>query len=147
MHFNFITSLTLITSLTGNALAMPASNQSPNIQKRAEWPDYRIRYYTDAYCRTTTGSYSHNVEQCINLDDFAVDILSVKGKTNEGANFGGNNCGWNLFVYPEYDCEGKGEFWSMVLPGSCGSDPVGKTPIKSYSITHNGAPCIDVWSL
>ncbi|RBR25486.1 uncharacterized protein FIESC28_01724 [Fusarium coffeatum] len=143
MHFNFITSLTLITSLTGNALAMPASNQSPNIQKRAEWPDYTITYYTDTYCDKTTGSYSHNVETCKNLDNFAVDILSLFGETNDGENFGAGNCGWNLFIYPEYDCEG-GEWSSTVTSGNCGSDALKKSPIKSFSVSHNGSPCIDV---
>ena len=141
MHFNFITSLTLIASLTSNALAMPASNQSPNIQKRAEWPDYRVRFYTDAYCDKTTGSYSHNIETCQNLDDFAVDILSIDGKNNDGSNFG-SNCVWGLYVFPEYDCEGGGEWWNTVQAGKCGSDSVKNTPIKSWGI-YKRSPCVD----
>ena len=142
MHFNFITSLTLITSLTGNALAMPASNQSPNIQKRAEYPDYYIKYYTDSICDKSTGSYSHNKPTCQNLDNFAVDILSINGEVDGGI-LDAKNCGWRLYAYPEYDCEGGGEWWNRVTRTSCGKHPSKKTPIKSFGVIHNSGPCVD----
>jgi hypothetical protein len=139
MHFNFITSLALVTSLTSNALAMPASDQSPNIQARATWRNWRVRLYTDDSCYKTSGSVSDNKETCHNLNDFSPAIYSIKGEA-AGGSLGASNCGWRLFAFPKYNCEGGGEQWNRVQGTMCAHDRVKKTPIKSFGMYH-GSPC------
>lgn len=139
MHFNLITSLALVTSLTGNALALPASDQSPNLQARGTWRNWTVRIYTDDTCYKSSGSITDNKEHCENLDDFAPDILSIKGEA-VGGGFEASNCGWRLFAYPKLNCKGGGEHWNRVQGTMCAHDRLKKTPIKSFAVYH-GTPC------
>jgi hypothetical protein len=139
MHLNIVTSLTLTASLAGHVLAMPASNQFPNIQKRAERPNWAVRVYPDDTCYEYTGIYRHNAEKCENLDNFSVDILSINGEV-EGAVLNDNNCGWALYAYPELNCKGGGEMWNHLSEGECGKGGIAQVPIKSFGIYHFG-PC------
>ncbi|KAH7241524.1 hypothetical protein BKA59DRAFT_513045 [Fusarium tricinctum] len=142
MHFNVTTSLAIMISLAGITTAVPTSAQYSHLEKRKERPNISVKVYTDDYCTDETGSYGDNKPWCENLDNFAVDVLSINAEV-DGDILNGSNCGWTVFAYPELDCKGDGpEAWNRLLEGSCRKDELGipRKPIKSFAVYEFG-PC------
>ncbi|SPJ72956.1 uncharacterized protein FTOL_02685 [Fusarium torulosum] len=142
MHFNVTTSLAIIISIACIATGIPTSDQSSHLEKRKERPNINVKVYTDDYCNDETGSYGFDKPDCENLDNFAVDVLSINAKV-DGAILNDNNCGWEVYAFPALDCEGDGpEGWNRLLEGSCRHDAgIPRKPIKSFAIYEYG-PCV-----
>lgn len=141
MHFSIAT-VALIASLAGNlAIAAPVSDDAPALVPRADKrPNYSVEVFTDKFCDDSTGVYGDNVEKCVNLDEYSVDIMSLTAEVKDSILE--TRCSWSVVAYPSLDCEDPSpDGWSLVREGQCHKHyDLAKKPIKSFGVWKFG-PC------